>query len=448
MEKIIHCFSVGLQNIMLMKVFYKRIILVFVLLQGSLFLCAQQVDEVYAMQVFADDFSEENTLWDYLTTAENLFVLDKGEYFMHRRNDTKPYALVTNWKNDLTRFKIKTAVKLGPAKSSEQTIGMIFYIQSDGKGALVFEINKDRKFRVKQLVGAYYKFLTGDVTDAGWVKSKHIDASGGYNLLEVRSSGGNNDFYINDNYVASAKVEDYAPGALGIIIGPDTKAKADYFYVYATRAISDSVLANRQFGELTQSEKIDFLFAENEKLKKKIAQDNIELVKQQADLKISRMEEVVENKDLEIEQLKIEVDRLSKYKNSVIKEMDEDVFLTLSNSVKEQIEVNKKLNKTISSLRDSLQASNKKYNDLKLKQVNDLIEQQKKFQAQKEKMEEQKEKAQEKNIAISNGEETAEISAKKNEAVKIKDQPKVESSQSKPEAKPMPVKTRTAIKKS
>ncbi len=399
---------------------------------------AQQVNENFSVQVFADDFSVETNQWDYLTTSENLFVLDKGEYFMHRRNETKPYALVTNWKNDLTVFQVKAALKLGPATSPEQTIGIIFYIQSDGKGALVFEINKDKKFRVKQLTGAYYKFLTGEVTDAGWVKSKFIDITGAYNLLEAKSSAGVTDFYINGNYVSSATVQDYAPGAMGILIGPDTKAKADYFHVYATRAVSDDVNANRQFGELTPSEKIEFLLGENEKLKRQIAQDNVELIKQQADLKVSTMEEQVRKIESENEQLTIEVNSLRTYKNDVIKDMDEDVFLTLSNSVKEQVEVNKKLNKFIEEIRDSLTASNKRYSDLKMKQVNDLIEQQKKIQAKKEAIPATKEEQKS---------ETAKVSAKKEEAIKISDQPKMASTDKKVEAKPMPVKTRTAIKK-
>jgi hypothetical protein len=416
----------------------KRISFILLTLLFALKTEAQQVNENFSVQVFSDDFSSENNLWDYLTTAENLFVLDKGEYFMHRRNETKPYALVTNWKNDLTMFHVKAALKLGPATSEEQTIGIIFYIQPDGKGALVFEINKDKKFRVKQLVGAYYKFLTGEVSDAGWVKTKYVDVSGEFNVLEVKSSGGLNDFYINGGFVFSAPVQEYAPGSLGILIGPDTKAKADYFYVYATREVSSDVNANRQFGELTPNEKIEFLLAENDKLKRQITQDNVEQIKQQADLKVATMQEQVKNREAEIEQLKIEVNSLSTYKNSVIKDMDEDVFLTLSNSVKEQMEVNKKLNKFIEEIRDSLSVANKKYTDLKMKQVTDLIEQQKKEQAKKQAIPATKEEQKP---------ETAKVQAKKEESVKIADQPKVTASEKKVEAKPISVKTRTATKK-
>ncbi len=416
----------------------KQVLVTGILLFNILYLSAQQVNENFTVPVFSDDFSAENNLWDYLTTAENLFVLDKGEYFMHRRNATKPYALVTNWKNDLTKFQIKAALKLGPAVSEEQTIGIIFYIQSDGKGALVFEINKDKKFRVKQLVGAYYKFLTGEVSEAGWVKSKFVDNTGEYNVVEVRSSNGVTDFYINGNFVSTATVKDYAPGALGILIGPDTKAKADYFQVYATRAVSSDVTANRQFGELTPNEKIEFLLSENDKLRKQIAGDNVELIKKQADLKIETMMEQVKKKDSEIEQLNIEVGSLRVYKNEVIKEMDENVFLTLSNSVKEQSEVNKRQSKTISDLRDSLELSNKKYSDLKLKQVNDLIEQQKKIQAKKETLPATKEEQKE---------VTAQVSLKKEEAVKLVDQPKTGNSENKPDPKPIHAKVRTAIKK-
>jgi hypothetical protein len=150
------------------------------------------------------------------------------------------------------------------------------------------------------------------------------------------------------------------------------------------------------------------------------------------------MQEQVKNREAEIEQLKIEVNSLSTYKNSVIKDMDEDVFLTLSNSVKEQMEVNKKLNKFIEEIRDSLSVANKKYTDLKMKQVTDLIEQQKKEQVKKQAIPATKEEQKP---------ETAKVQVKKEESVKIADQPKVITSEKKVEAKPLSVKTRTAIKK-
>ena len=165
-----------------------------------------------------EEFSEKNDNWPYLTTMENLYVADKDEYFMHRRHKTNPYAIITPWKNNLSTFNVLTTLKLGPAERADQTIGVIFLVQGDGKGAIVFEFNKFKQYRIKQLVGSYYKFISGDSEGQGWVKSGSFSGKNEYNEIDIRVDLPQVDIYLNKKFLQSFDVMDYKPGNMGLLI--------------------------------------------------------------------------------------------------------------------------------------------------------------------------------------------------------------------------------------
>ncbi|MGB0918829.1 MAG: hypothetical protein ACPGU4_14645, partial [Flavobacteriales bacterium] len=206
----------------------------FVVFSGNLALAQNPIDLDFNQPQLREDFSDKSDNWPYLTTMENLYVPDKGEYFLHRRNKTNPYAIVTTWKNNLAIFNILTALKLGPADRADQTAGVIFLVQGDGKGAIAFEFNRYKQYRIKQLVGSYYKFLSGDNESQGWVKSSALSGKNDYNEIDIRVELPQVDIYVNGKMLQSFDVMDYKPGTMGYLIGADTKAKSDYFYVYTT----------------------------------------------------------------------------------------------------------------------------------------------------------------------------------------------------------------------
>ena len=55
-----------------------------------------------------ESFSELNNLWPVITNDDNFFVFDEGEYFMNRTKEESPYAVMSNWDNDLTSFSVRT----------------------------------------------------------------------------------------------------------------------------------------------------------------------------------------------------------------------------------------------------------------------------------------------------------------------------------------------------
>ena len=156
-----------------------------------------------------EDFSDKNENWPYLTTMENLYVPDKDEYFMHRRNKSTPYAIITKWENNLSAFNILSTLKLGPTNDKNQTVGIIFLVQPNGKGAVVFEFNKFKQYRIKQLVGAYYKFLSGDSESSGWVKSSALAGKNDYNEIDIRVELPQVDIYLNGKFLQSFDMMGY-----------------------------------------------------------------------------------------------------------------------------------------------------------------------------------------------------------------------------------------------
>ena len=339
----------------------------------------------YNIMELREEFSDKNDYWPYLTTMENLYVPDKDEYFMHRRNKSAAYAIITDWKNNLSEFNILTTLKLGPADDENNTIGVIFLVQKDGKGAVVFEFNKFKQYRIKQLVGSYYKFLSGDTETNGWVKSSVLAGKNEYNAIDIRVQLPQVDVYVNEKFMQSFDVLEYDPGSMGFLIGPDTKAKSDYFYVYTTET------GKQKAEEEMKTEE------ENRSATEQLAKVRYELEQNKRSLKECQMErqKAVSVLEEELGKLRQSNDRmaiqnrqLQEFKNQVLVEVDEDVFLTLAENLKTEIIKNQKLESQVQVYKDSLKYTHEKYSKLKLALLDKAIS-----KAAKEKVEREKKEA-------------------------------------------------------
>lgn len=338
----------------------------------------------YNIMELREEFSDKNDYWPYLTTMENLYVPDKDEYFMHRRNKSAAYAIITDWKNNLSEFNILTTLKLGPADDENNTIGVIFLVQKDGKGAVVFEFNKFKQYRIKQLVGSYYKFLSGDTETNGWVKSSVLAGKNEYNAIDIRVQLPQVDVYVNEKFLQSFDVLEYEPGSMGFLIGPDTKAKSDYFYVYTTET-----------GKQTAEEEMR-TEEENRSATEQLAKVRYELEQNKRSLKECQMErqKAVSVLEEELGKLRQSNDRmaiqnrqLQEFKNQVLVEVDEDVFLTLAENLKTEIIKNQKLESQVQVYKDSLKYTHEKYSKLKLALLDKAISKVAKEKVEREKKE-------------------------------------------------------------
>ncbi len=344
-----------------------------------------QIDLNFSEVMLREEFSAQNENWPYLTTMENLYVPDKDEYFMHRRHKTNPYAIITDWKNNLSTFNILTALKLGPTETADQSIGVIFLVQPDGKGALAFEFNKFKQYRIKQLVGAYYKFISGDNESQGWEKSAALAGKNDYNEIDIRVSLPQVDIYVNGKFLSSFDVADYKPGNMGFLIGADTKAKADYFYVYTTpeEKVESALEAEEQQENKSAVEQLAKMRYELEQEKRSLRECQLE--RQKA---VSVLEEEMAELRQQNERMTIQNRQLQEFKSQVLVEVDEDVFLTLAENLKSEIVKNQKLEAQVQVYKDSLKLTHIKYNKLKLALLDKAIK-----KAEKEKVEREQQEA-------------------------------------------------------
>lgn len=417
-----------------------------------------QIEAEYNLVELREEFSSQNDNWPYLTTMENLYVVDKDEYFMHRRNKSAAYAIVTKWENNLSEFNILTSLKLGPSTDESQTIGVIFLVQGDGQGAVVFEFNKFKQYRIKQLVGSYYKFLSGEAENKGWVKSGALAAKNEYNEIDIRVQLPQVDVYVNGKFLQSFDMLEYTPGGMGFLIGPDTKAKSDYFYVYTTETGKQVAVEEKKEQEETQSaiEQLAKLRYELEQNKRNLRECQMERNKA-----VSTLEDEMAQLRQSNEKLGLRNRQLQEFKDQVLVEVDEDVFLTLAENLKTEIIKNQKLESQVQVYKDSLKYTHTKYNKLKLALLDKAIK-----KAEKEKVEREKKDAQQTKQEIEQEledkrmkAEQEEWEAKNLEKVELieevleemdnekepETQPSISEEQI--EARPLPVKTRKAKKK-
>mgnify|MGYP001603911850 FL=1 len=192
---------------------------------------AQQISsEAYNKDVIHEDFNTEGEYFKIVTTTDNYFILDKGEYLLSRNNKDSEYAMIAN-NSSVTDFVIKTAVRIGPSKNKKASVGIILKAQQDGKGAIIFEINKKREYRIKQLIGDSYQTLSGNAKQEGWVKNKLVNGVDEHNFIEIRSEKNIYDIYINSEYLTTFFIPDFTSGSCGLIISPATKARISYYYI-------------------------------------------------------------------------------------------------------------------------------------------------------------------------------------------------------------------------
>lgn len=210
-------------------------------LMSSVGLGQLTIIEKFDKLFLSENFDSSNVYWNTVSNADNLLIVQEGEYIMHRKTTVSPYALMGNFTNDLSVFKLITSLKFDKTSAPDGSIGVIFMAQPDGKGGFIFEINKD-SYRLRQINGGSYKYLSGTAKNSGWVQSNYVKGLNLPNLVEIRSSQKKYDLLLNNNYLMGFSEPAYTSGNFGFIIGPASKGKADFLYLFTT--IKDNLADN------------------------------------------------------------------------------------------------------------------------------------------------------------------------------------------------------------
>ena len=304
---------------------------------------AQQISsDAYNKDVIHEDFNTEGKYFKIVTTTDNYFILDKGDYLLSRNNKDSEYAIIAN-NSSVTDFVIKTAVRIGPSANKKASVGIILKAQQDGKGAIIFEINKKREYRIKQLIGDSYQTLSGNAKQEGWVKNKLVNGVDEHNFIEIRSEKNIYDIYINSEYLTTFFIPDFTSGSCGLIISPATKARISYYYIN-TKGESTAVANYTNENTASVNETI-------EQLNKRI------VILEENNAKLNELN--TDSKTLQLDEIKALTAKNTSLANITTEQEKEITALTTAienfkNTSNQSSATNKQLNKKISGLKQQI----------------------------------------------------------------------------------------------
>lgn len=335
---------------------------------------AQTVNEKFDRLDLSENFDTSSGMWTFMSNSENLFLVQEGEYILNRKAPEKPYAIIANYDYNQPAFKMVTSLKIEKANDQNGSVGVMFMAQNDGNGGFIFEINTLKQFRLRQIVSGSYKYLTGDAKSGGWVKSNFINNLNVYNLLELRFSQRNYDIYLNNNLLMSFTEIAYKSGRFGYIVGPGSRAKIDFLYLFSASGKGEQTTSGGNSNQQQEGSPDVIQLAESIiKLKtqiNKLQAENEELTRNLESVKSADQEDANERKlkdktitDLQKQMVKKEASfdsllkvnqALLKYKEMVAGNENSDLIITLSRSVKTEKEKNKQLSDSLQILKTEL----------------------------------------------------------------------------------------------
>ena len=356
-------------------------------------LFSQNVNVKFDQLILSENFDSVNSYWPMLADADNLFIVQEGEMIMNRIAKKSPYAVLGGFGEQGNLFRLVSSLKLDKAGSDESVIGLMFMTQNDGKGGFIVEFNKRQEYRIKQIDGGKYRYLSGDDKKQGWTKSEDLKNMDNFNLIEISAANRFYDLYINNQYQQSFTNSGYEKGKMGVIIGPSTQARIDFFYLFTSSTYTPPTAENNYNNTKTEipvpnvnsssadvvklsetiialKKKNNVLTSENEDLRRKYtALESDEQEKAESYDYFKKQVQIVQqkNKKLQysIDSLTTVNNQLLKYKEIVSKGGNQDLIISLSETVKslnnrnsELVENNNLLNRNIAKLQNQV-------NDLK-----------------------------------------------------------------------------------
>jgi len=249
-----------------MKTIFTTLILCAIFINNGI---AQQISsEAYSHTEILEDFSQEGNIFPIINTTKNQFIIDNGDYFLSRNDKDSQYIITAN-NSSFSDFILKTSIRIGPSNNKNASIGIILKAQQKQEGAIIFEINKNGEYRIKQLLNNTYKTLNGVSKHEGWIKSKLINLVNEHNLIEIRIEKNTFDVYVNNEYLTTFINSDYTNGSCGFVISPETKARIAYYHINTKgESTADKTAYSRNTNTSIEelNNKITLLEKNNEKL--------------------------------------------------------------------------------------------------------------------------------------------------------------------------------------
>ena len=314
---------------------------IFILLLANLALEAQEIrNKNFNFNLISEDFIKKQDNFPIVRENDNYFIIDENEYLIIRENNESDYAIILD--ESLAKNTLhKTSIKLGPSENHNSSLGIILKANKNFSKALIFEINNEGKYRIKELKNSAYNYLSKKKNK--WLKNKAINKLNKYNTIEIISVNDNIKIMVNNIVIEIIKYKNKEKSYSGILIGPETKARLKYFYLNTDKNIDLKPAKNEQIIE----EKI------NNNLQLSLNELKSEIIDQK--LIIENLKKQVSNKD-EINDLNIEIKDLKDEilaKEVLIEELNNKYKTLDENTENNKIQNNEKLinlNEKIKSL--------------------------------------------------------------------------------------------------
>ena len=291
--------------------------------------------------IFSEYFVDPSDNFPRTGKSDAKFWATYGDGYYYMEHKINSYtAIMAKQPKTKPDFGIKCKLMLGPSDNNVQSVGILFAMNNGGKNALVFEFNRKKEFRVRD--------LQGNMISDSWVKSKLLKPAEVYQKIEIKCYNLYYEIYVQDKLIFTFSDERFEGGRYGIIIGPLSLAKMDYFNVY------DLTIPGRPATVPTKKliERIDSLEKNNESLRR-------ELVEKKFNTKDQSMIDIITTMEKRIELLVIE----NKDLKTIVTDYENNPTTSISDQVKSDVDLNVSKLNALSTERDELK---KKLNEMEI----------------------------------------------------------------------------------
>jgi hypothetical protein len=173
---------------------------------------------VLSMVTYQDDFEDPDSGWDVYNYGDTVALYSDGEYRLAILR-----AEYVSWGNpdpaqDLRDFAVEVDARAveGPL---DNNLGILVRYQDDNENFYWFQISSDGYFAVDRLAGDEW------VTVSDWQASEAIQQGLGVtNRLQVRCSGDEFTFSVNDTYLDTVTDSTLGSGNIGLAAGTFSEA--------------------------------------------------------------------------------------------------------------------------------------------------------------------------------------------------------------------------------
>jgi uncharacterized coiled-coil DUF342 family protein len=301
--------------------------------------------------LITEDFTNAETAFPILTSVDNYFIIDNGDYLLSRNNTESEYAIIASATQQVSDFLLKTAIKLGPSSSKRASCGIIIKSQTTGSEALIFEINRKGEYRIKELlVTNTYKYLSGRTSNNGWVKSKIVKSEGEFNSIKILCQENIYDIYVNNIFLTSLFSPSLNKGNMGILIGKDAKSRIAYYYLSVPAETTNNLIEDHMndFSVTNLSNKIKQLESEILTLRNSNERLDKENISFKNDNTLNQTKKDLQDSKNTVDSLKSETTKLNKKideTNKQINSLNSDIE-SKQNRIHNLFTLNKELNNT------------------------------------------------------------------------------------------------------